>query len=115
MAFQSRKSPSGSRARTAGMRRTIRSEKPSALGSTAPKNTRVPRGLIASLNSTNSLGSAAATTSRPCASLVDVPTGPLLKSQTGLLARMAWLRRTNSVASLSHEPIYAALPITNAS
>ena len=92
IAGQSRKSPAGSSLRIAGMRMNTaprRSARPmgAASGSKAPKKTRASRGWMVDANSANSLGRLASTTSRPLASTVSVPTGPLLKSHTGRPAR----------------------------
>src|ERR1700693_198585 len=114
IAFQSRKSPSMRTALLAGSMATSRWEPFRLLRSNAPKKTRRLRGLMASLNSANSLGSEATRTSRPWGSLVAAPSGPLLNNHTGLVARIDRLRRTNSAASFSHDPMYAALPITRA-
>src|ERR1700693_3491053 len=115
IAFQSRKSPSMRTALLAGSMATSRWEPFSLLRSNAPKKTRRLRGLMASLNSANSLGSEATRTSRPWGSLVAAPSGPLLNNHTALVARIDRLRLTNSAASFSHDPMYAALPITRAS
>jgi len=96
---QSRKSPSGSIVRAPSSFLIARSENPSVPGSRAPKKTRWPLGPMAPSNSAISLGSAATVRSRPFASAASVPSGPLLHSQTGLLARTARFRRTNAEAS----------------
>ena len=53
--------------------------------------------------------------STPWASVGSVPSGPLLKSQTGRVTRVARARWTNPFASPSQWNMYAALPMTNAS
>ena len=99
ISVQSRKSPSGSIVRAAGSFLIARSENPSLPGSRAPKKTRWPLGPMAPSNSAISLGSAATVRSRPLASVASVPSGPLLNSQTGLLARTVRFRWTNADAS----------------
>ena len=105
MSAQFRKSPAGMSTRAAGMSRAARCEKPSLPGFRAPKNTRVARGLRASRNSANSFGSDVNSTSRPFASVVAVPSGPLLNSHTGRAVNNFWLIRTKSLASLGQDPI----------